>query len=228
MTCPDVLLLFFKHFLRLGNMNTTEPGANFSSSTEYIIPSNLTTTNVSSTNPQPPSYSSDIHDPEFTIMVVLGLSLLLAALAAFLAVCRPSEKDEDSEDSGCGPGESLTRRRRRTSEPQLKVWRRLGSYRRSYNLSFRRPQPRRSHERDSKRATQTPIGQTAPTEHLTMPCLLDYVTEIWRMRTGWWLTDWSRKCDYWFIFVLLQRSRVISGLNEGDIYIRRKIILHLL
>uniref|UniRef100_A0A671XKH2 Uncharacterized protein n=1 Tax=Sparus aurata TaxID=8175 RepID=A0A671XKH2_SPAAU len=120
-------------------MNTTEPGSNFTftSNTENVTLSNLTTT-IS----QPPSYSSDNYDPEFTIMVVLGLSLLLAGLAAFLAVCRPSEQDGDSEAS-CGPGESLTRGRSQSSEPQLKVWKRLGSYRRSYNLSFRRPPHRR-------------------------------------------------------------------------------------
>uniref|UniRef100_A0A3P8QQU9 Uncharacterized protein n=1 Tax=Astatotilapia calliptera TaxID=8154 RepID=A0A3P8QQU9_ASTCA len=125
-------------------MNTTDPGSNvtFTSNTENITLSTLTTTATSVTIRQPPSYSSHIHDPEFTIMVVLGLSLLLAGFAAFLAVCRPSEQDGDSEAS-CGPGESSTRRRRTSSEPQLKVWKRLGSYRRSYNLSFRRP-PHRS------------------------------------------------------------------------------------
>ncbi|GAA6214044.1 uncharacterized protein C10orf105 homolog isoform X1 [Lates japonicus] len=165
-------------------MNTTEPGSNFTftSDTENITLSGLTTTTISPTSPQSPSYSSDFHDPEFTIMVVLGLSLLLAGLAAFLAVCRPSEQDGDSEMS-CGPGESLTLGRSRSSEPQLKVWKRLGSYRRSYNLSFRRPQHRRPHERESTQASQTAAQQTPQSEtsaepHLTLPCLFDYVTEI--------------------------------------------------
>lgn len=166
------------------NMNTTEPGSNltFTSNTENVTLPSLTTATISPTISQPPSYSSDIYDPEFTIMVVLGLSLLLAGLAAFLAVCRPSEQDGDSEAS-CGPGESLTRRRSRSSEPQLKVWKRLGSYRRSYNLSFRRPPHRRPHERESTRAPQSPVRQTPQPQasvepHLTMPCLFDYVTEI--------------------------------------------------
>ncbi|XP_059215142.1 uncharacterized protein C10orf105-like [Centropristis striata] len=160
-------------------MNTTEAASNvtFTSDTENATLSSLTTT-----IPQPPSYSSDFHDPEFTIMVVLGLSLLLAGLAAFLAVCRPSDQDGDSETS-CSPGESLTRGRSRSSEPQLKVWKRLGSYRRSYNISFRRPPPRRSRERESSHASRSPIRQTPQPEasvepHLTMPCLFDYVTEI--------------------------------------------------
>ncbi|XP_008283528.1 uncharacterized protein C10orf105 [Stegastes partitus] len=162
-------------------MNTTNPGSNFTFNTESIALSSLTTTGVPTpTIPQPPSYSSDIHDPEFTIMVVLGLSLLLAGVAAFLAVCRPSEQDGDSEAS-CGLGESLTRGRGLSSEPQLKVWKRLGSYRRSYNLSFRRPPHRRPHE--STHAMQSPARQTPQPEasvesHLTMPCLFDYVTEI--------------------------------------------------
>ncbi|XP_030603725.1 uncharacterized protein C10orf105 [Archocentrus centrarchus] len=167
-------------------MNTTNPGSNvtFASSTENVTLTTLTTTTTTSSAPirQPPSYFSDMHDPEFTIIVVLALSLLLAGFAAFLAVCRPSEQDGDSEAS-CAPGESLTRRRRSSSEPQLKVWKRLGSYRRSYNLSFRRPPHRRPHERESTRAPQSPPRQTTQPEasaepHLTMPCLFDYVTEI--------------------------------------------------
>uniref|UniRef100_A0A3Q4B192 Uncharacterized protein n=1 Tax=Mola mola TaxID=94237 RepID=A0A3Q4B192_MOLML len=131
-------------------MNATEPGSHFTfdSSKQNATLSNLTGTAVSSATSQSPTHSSPSHDPEFTIMVVLGLSLLLAGLAAFLAVCRPSEPDGDS-DVSCGPGESLTRgRRSRSSEPQLKVWKRLGSYRRSYNLSFRRPPYRRTQQVD--------------------------------------------------------------------------------
>uniref|UniRef100_A0A8C3ASN0 Uncharacterized protein n=1 Tax=Cyclopterus lumpus TaxID=8103 RepID=A0A8C3ASN0_CYCLU len=131
-------------------MNATEPDSNFTSTlyTENVTLSSLTATTVSPTSPLPPSNSSDVLDPEFTIMVVLGLSLLLAGLAAFLAVCRPSEQDGDSEAS-CSPGESLTRGGSRSSEPQLKVWKRLGSYRRSFNISFRRLPHRRPYERES-------------------------------------------------------------------------------
>lgn len=161
-------------------MNTTEPGTNFTFTSNKE--NNATTTTISSTVLQSPSYSADNYDPEFTIMVVLGLSLVLAGLAAFLAVCRPSKQDEDSEAS-CGPGESLSCGRSPSSEPQLKVWKRLGSYRRSYNLSFRRPTHRRPHERESTHVSQSPAQQTPQPEasiepHLTLPCLFDYVTEI--------------------------------------------------
>ncbi|XP_076599536.1 uncharacterized protein LOC143328342 [Chaetodon auriga] len=163
-------------------MNTTEPGSNFTFTSENVSLSNLTATTIPPTIVQPPSYSSGNYDPEFTIMVVLGLSLLLAGLAAFLAVCRPSEQDGDSEAS-CGPGDSLTCGSSRNSEPQLKVWKRLGSYRRSYNLSFRRPPYRRPHERESIHISQSAARQTPQPEvnmepHLMMPCLFDYVTEI--------------------------------------------------
>ncbi|XP_068424619.1 uncharacterized protein C10orf105-like [Clinocottus analis] len=165
-------------------MNATEPVSNFTSTpnTENVTLSSLTATSVSPTSPLPPTRSSEILDPEFTIVVVLGLSLLLAGLAAFLAVCRPSEQDGDSEAS-CGRGESLTRGGSRSSEPQLKVWKRLGSYRRAYDISFRRPPHRRPYERESAHASQPPARQTPRPEtsvepHLTMPCLFDYVTEI--------------------------------------------------
>lgn len=165
-------------------MNTTEPWTILPftlEKEENVTLSNFTATTNPSTISQPPSYSSD-HNPEFTIMVVLGLSLLLAGLAAFLAVCRPSDQDGDSEAS-CEPGESWTRGRSRSSEPQLKVWKRLGSYRRSYNLSFRRPPHRKPHERDSAGTSQSPARQTPQPEtstepHFTTPCLFDYVTEI--------------------------------------------------
>ncbi|KAM8851574.1 uncharacterized protein ACB058_010756 isoform 1-T4 [Synchiropus picturatus] len=162
-------------------MNTTVPGSNLTLSvtTDNITSSTLTN---APTVALPPSYSTDIHQPEFTIMVVLGLSLLLAGLAAFLAVCRPSGQEPDS-DASCVPGESLTVRKSQSTEPQLKVWRRLGSYRRSYNLSFRRPPYRRPQERGSTQKTRPPARQTAEPQvsvepQITVPCLFDYVTEI--------------------------------------------------
>ncbi|KAF7219620.1 uncharacterized protein C10orf105 [Nothobranchius furzeri] len=156
-------------------MNASEPYTN-----SNITLSSLTATTTSPVIPKPPSH---IHDPEFTIMVVLGLSLLLAGLAAFLAVCRRSDQDEDVEGS-CTPGERCNRRGRGLStEPQLKMWKRLGSYRRTYNLSFRRPPHRRPQQRDRTRVSRSPGSETPQTEAsaeppLTMPCLFDYVTEI--------------------------------------------------
>lgn len=164
-----------------GNMNTTEPDSNFTAHKESATVPNLTTA-TSATISHSLSYSSDDYDPAFTILVVLGLSLMLAGLAAFLAVCRPSERDVHSEAS-CSPGERVVAGRSGSSEPQLKVWKRLGSYRRSHNLSFRRPPPRRPHERESTASSRSPSRQTPQPQanvqpNLTVPCLFDYVTEI--------------------------------------------------
>uniref|UniRef100_A0A8C5NB74 Uncharacterized protein n=1 Tax=Gouania willdenowi TaxID=441366 RepID=A0A8C5NB74_GOUWI len=165
-------------------MNTTELGSNFTSNPEIILLSNLTTTTIiSPAFPQPPFNSSDNHDPQITIMVVLGLSLLLAGLAAFLAVCRPSEIQDGGSEASCGPVVGWTSGTHLSSEPQLKVWKRLGSYRRSYNFSFRRPRQRRPHECESTHTamplsprTTQPVASVEP--HLSTPCLFDYVTEI--------------------------------------------------
>ncbi|CAG6017763.1 unnamed protein product [Menidia menidia] len=166
-------------------MNNTRPtSSNVSSAsrTENMTDPSLTATTLSATILPPPSYSSGVHSPELTIVVVLGLSLLLAGLAAFLAVCRRSERDGDFEAS-CGPGGSLSRGRNLSSEPQLKVWKRLGSYRRSYNLSFRRPPHRRPQQSDGTHSSPSPSSQTPQPEasvepHPTTPCLYDYVTEV--------------------------------------------------
>lgn len=162
-------------------MNITDHDSNFTSNNDNVHLSNMTTV-ISATVSQSPSYTSDHYDPAFTIIVVLGLSLMLAGLAAFLSVCRPSEQNRDSEAS-CSPGESLTGGRSRSSEPQLKVWKRLGSYRRSQNLSFRRPLQRRPHEQESTHSSwslsqQTPQPEASVQPNLTAPCLFDYVTEI--------------------------------------------------
>ncbi|XP_061141866.1 uncharacterized protein C10orf105-like [Syngnathus typhle] len=161
-------------------MNTSHLGTNFSlaSNRENTV-FNMSTSTIT---PTISSHSVDNHDPEFTMMVVLGLSLLLAGLAIFLAVCRRFREDGECE-AGCGSGETLKHERTQSSEPQLKVWKRLGSYRRSYNMSFRRPPHRRPHEHGNTRASHSPGTRTAQTGvntelHLTTPCLYDYVTEI--------------------------------------------------
>lgn len=161
-------------------MNIADPDSNFTSNNDNVHLSNMTTANSTIVS-QSPSYSSD-YDPAFTIIVVLSLSLMLAGLAAFLSVCRPSEQDGDSEAS-CSPSGSLTGGRSRSSEPQLKVWKRLGSYRRSQNLSFKRPPQRRPHEQESTHSSRSLSRKTLQPEasvqpNLTGPCVFDYVTEI--------------------------------------------------
>lgn len=160
-------------------MNTTHPGANVTLTRDREN-ATLTTTTSPNNIPWRPAHPSDIHDPEFPIMVVLGLSLLLAALAVFLAVRRRLQQDRDFEAS-CVPGEGLPRRGGMSTEPQLKVWKRLGSYRRAYNISFRRPPQRRPHQPTRairSTGSETPQPEAGVELHLTTPCLRDYVTEI--------------------------------------------------
>ena len=140
----------------------------------------LTTTTTPPSAPLTPSYSSDIHDPEFTIMIVLGLSLLLAGVAAFIVVCQPSKWDGDSDSY---THDDSFRSRSKSGEPQLKHWKRFGSYRRSYSASFRRPPHKRHHERQSVKltqpqATRNPQKEANDEVQPTTPCLCDYVTEI--------------------------------------------------
>uniref|UniRef100_A0AAV2JP17 Uncharacterized protein n=1 Tax=Knipowitschia caucasica TaxID=637954 RepID=A0AAV2JP17_KNICA len=139
------------------------------------IPLNASTSPSPSTAPAsvplPPSYSSDIHEPEFTIMIALGLSLLLAGIAAFLVVCQPSTREDDSETNF----EDSFRSRNKSGEPQLKKWKRFGSYRRSYNASFRRPPNRRP---ESIHLTQILPKEAIKQPKTTTPCMCDYVTEI--------------------------------------------------
>ncbi|KAM6956196.1 uncharacterized protein FYW47_012132 [Aplochiton taeniatus] len=155
-------------------MNSSDSALNMSSSS---FPQLLTPSSVPSTASLSPSVSPlppGAHDPRVTITVVLGLTAVLAVVAAFLAVCRHSGREGNLE-GGCGPGESLASGPSSSGEPQLKVWKRLGSYRRSYNMSFRRPPQRRP-----ERCAPPRVAQADPTLdlHLTMPCLFDYVTEI--------------------------------------------------
>ncbi|KAJ0004992.1 hypothetical protein NQD34_011206 [Periophthalmus magnuspinnatus] len=170
-------------------MNTTDPGTNITfpigidNSTLTMLSSLLHSStppplSPSSTPPSfPLSYSSDIHDPEFTIMIVLGLSLFLAGVAAFIVVCQPSKRDGDSENDNY---EDSFRSRNKSGEPQLKHWKRFGSYRRSYNASFRRPPHRRpeSVKLTQPKATQRLQHEDNKETKPAMPCICDYVTEI--------------------------------------------------
>ncbi|XP_066549138.1 uncharacterized protein C10orf105 [Amia ocellicauda] len=75
------------------------------------------------------------------IVAVLCLFLLFSSCAAFLALCRPARL------GGAGRREGLPYHCADASEPQLRLWKRLGSLRQSLS-SFRRmqrpPPPRRS------------------------------------------------------------------------------------
>uniref|UniRef100_A0A4W5Q105 Uncharacterized protein n=1 Tax=Hucho hucho TaxID=62062 RepID=A0A4W5Q105_9TELE len=126
-------------------MNTTSDLAvNISSTLSFTESPLLFNLSILPTSLSSSPLPSEPHNPLLTIMVVLGLSLLLAGCAIFLAVCRGSSaQTEEDSDGGCSSGESLVCGPSLSSEPQLKLWKRLGSVRRSFTSSFRRPPQRR-------------------------------------------------------------------------------------
>ncbi|XP_062320564.1 uncharacterized protein C10orf105-like [Osmerus eperlanus] len=184
-------------------MNSSDPGFNISSVSSFAESNNVsmslspiftslspplsTSFSLSFSTPLSLSLSTPIslsplpHDPALTIMVVLGLFVLFALVAACLAICRPSSTQEGRFEGGCSPGEALACGSSLSSEPQLKLWKRLGSYRRSYSCSYRKP-PQRRPELDPANTHVTlvrPQADSIPQQpHLTMPCLFDFVTEI--------------------------------------------------
>ena len=102
---------------------------------------------------------------------------------SFLALCCSSKRSEEL-DGGCGLGGDLYCGQSLPSEPQLKLWKRLGSVRRSFSSapSFRRPpQPTASSQnrlQQSKVLLQLEQDRSDPQVQLTLPCLLQYATEI--------------------------------------------------
>ncbi|KAL7876991.1 hypothetical protein SRHO_G00036340 [Serrasalmus rhombeus] len=130
----------------------------------------------------PPFPPLDLHHPLPTIIVTLVLFLLFGGCVSVLAVCCSSRRSEEL-DGGCGLGGDLYCGQSSPSEPQLKLWKRLGSVRRSFSSapSFRRPpQPSASAQSrlQSKLALQLEQDRIDPQVQLTLPCLLQYATEI--------------------------------------------------
>ncbi|XP_078055397.1 uncharacterized protein C10orf105-like [Mustelus asterias] len=72
-------------------------------------------------------------DPLPTIIAVLCIFLLLATCVSFVALCDPAGLDASRR----GPYECMPYHVEDSSEPRLKLWKRLGSLRWSIN-SFRR------------------------------------------------------------------------------------------
>ncbi|XP_041920985.1 uncharacterized protein C10orf105-like [Alosa alosa] len=151
-------------------------------------PSNLSLL-VNSTTPVLPMTT---HDPLPIIIIAACLFLLFGGCIAFLAVCCSGDPPDGGCESGCSPAEGLSCGTPRSSEPQLKLWKRLGSMRRSVSSSSSSSSVRRS---TPQRRSPPPISAplimvTPPTAtattpqrhnlppHIAMPCLLQYATEI--------------------------------------------------
>ncbi|XP_071420007.1 uncharacterized protein C10orf105 homolog [Pithys albifrons albifrons] len=80
--------------------------------------------------------SSEMTDPLPLIIVLVCIFLLLATLLIFLTLCKPAALDQ----SLSGPREWMPHHPVDASEPQLRLWKRLGSLRGSIS-SFRRSRP---------------------------------------------------------------------------------------
>ncbi|XP_025960600.1 uncharacterized protein C10orf105 homolog [Dromaius novaehollandiae] len=92
---------------------------------------------VSTTAPVPPSTASpEKADPLPIIVALVCIFLLLASCLVFVALCKPAALD----GSRYGPRECMPYHAEDASEPQLRLWKRLGSLRRSLG-SFRRSRP---------------------------------------------------------------------------------------
>ncbi|XP_009068986.1 PREDICTED: uncharacterized protein C10orf105 homolog [Acanthisitta chloris] len=92
---------------------------------------------VSTTQLAPGSTASpEMTEPLPVIISLICIFLLVATFLIFVTLCKPAALDQ----SLSGPHECMPHHPVDASEPQLRLWKRLGSLRRSIN-SFRRSQP---------------------------------------------------------------------------------------
>ncbi|XP_005996173.1 uncharacterized protein C10orf105 [Latimeria chalumnae] len=107
----------------------------------------LTTTTAALQNSD---VESEKTDPLPIIIALICIFLLLATCVVFVTLCKPAALDE----SRYGPHECMPYHVEDASEPQLRLWKRLGSLRRSIN-SFRRSRPISQRQRTLQRRPQT-------------------------------------------------------------------------
>ncbi|KAM4636006.1 uncharacterized protein C10orf105 homolog [Discoglossus pictus] len=94
--------------------------------------------------------ASEVTDPLPIIISLVCIFLLLATCLIFVTLCKPSALDQ----SLYGPHECMPYHQDDATEPQLRLWKRLGSLRRSIN-SFRRNRPISQHQRTCPRRPPT-------------------------------------------------------------------------
>ncbi|KAI5108494.1 hypothetical protein C0J45_2088 [Silurus meridionalis] len=119
---------------------------------------------------------SELHHPLPTIIAAVCLFLVFGGCVIVLATCFWSGRSGACNE-GCAPGECEFTGQVASDEPQLKLWKRLGSGRYSFSSSFRRT-PQRSALNKSKRSFQLEQDRKELQAQLTIPCLLQYATEI--------------------------------------------------
>ncbi|XP_075071358.1 uncharacterized protein C10orf105 homolog isoform X2 [Mixophyes fleayi] len=101
--------------------------------TPIIVLFNTTMENISVNTTKIPL---DLTDPLPIIISLVCICLLLATCLIFITLCKPAALDQ----SLYGPREFMPYHVEDASEPQLRLWKRLGSLRQSIN-SFRRSRP---------------------------------------------------------------------------------------
>lgn len=120
----------------------------------------------------------DLYHPLPTIIGTVCLFLVFGGCVIVLATCGWSRRS-GACNGGCSARESEHTGQASSSEPQLKLWKRLGSGRYSFSSvpSFRRT-PQRSALTKSKLSFQLEQDRNELQAQLTIPCLLQYATEI--------------------------------------------------
>lgn len=145
------------------------------------VPFNLSLSNLS-LSVSPTSPPLDLQHPLPTIIIIIVcLFVLFGGCVIFLAVgCSPG--GSWGVDGDCGPADGLSCEQTLSSEPQLKLWKRLGSMRQSSSSTpaFRRPvQPYVAQSR--KQSGSMPLAESKTNDshtYITIPSLLQYATEI--------------------------------------------------
>ncbi|KAK1164442.1 hypothetical protein AOXY_G14746 [Acipenser oxyrinchus oxyrinchus] len=101
-------------------------------------------------SPSPSLAPAPLPSPALPILLaVLCIVLLFATCALFLALCKPASLEE----ARYGPRECMPYHSADASEPQLRLWKRLGSLRSSLS-SFRRTRPLSLAQRPLQRRTR--------------------------------------------------------------------------
>lgn len=116
-----------------------------------------------------------------TIIIIVCLFVLFGGFVIFLAVGCPSGGSW-GVDGDCGPVDGFSCGQTLSNEPQLKLWKRLGSMRQSFSSAptFRRPV--QSYIAQSRKQSGSMPRQESKTNdshiYITIPALLQYSTEI--------------------------------------------------
>ncbi|XP_068113613.1 uncharacterized protein C10orf105 homolog [Hyperolius riggenbachi] len=124
-------------WMRISGKMTTESTETFSNKTlERTTIFDHVNTTVDSITTNTTNSPLDFTDPLPIIISLICIFLLLATCLIFMTLCKPAALDQ----SLYGPREFMPYHIEDASEPQLRLWKRLGSLRQSIN-SFRRSRP---------------------------------------------------------------------------------------